>query len=111
MMPDNGHLSRGEYVMKPPVRSLVPEKPYQLEEIAPGVTRRRLYPGGKAGPEGMAAGDVAVRLKMAPSTLSTNLAGYWASTTAITSFTRSGRSRATTQPPKPPPCRRASWRI
>ena len=29
--------------MSPPIRSLVPEKPFQLEAIAPGVTRRRLY--------------------------------------------------------------------
>ncbi len=39
--------------MIPPVRSLVPEKPFAVDDIAPGVTRRRLYPGGKAGPDGI----------------------------------------------------------
>ena len=34
--------------MNLPVRSLVPEKPFHLEQIAPGVSLRRLYPGGKA---------------------------------------------------------------
>jgi hypothetical protein len=32
------------------VRSIVPEAPFLAEEIAPGVTFRRLYPGGMAGP-------------------------------------------------------------
>ncbi len=44
--------------MNPPIRSLVPEKPFQLEAIAPGVTRRRLYPGGKAGPDGIVSNPI-----------------------------------------------------
>lgn len=44
--------------MQAPVRSMVPERPYHLEAIAPGVTLRRLYPGGKAGPDNAVAGDI-----------------------------------------------------
>lgn len=44
----------------------------------------------KAGPEGMAAGDVAVRLKMAPSTLSTNL--MLLANAGLVSSRREGRS-------------------
>jgi hypothetical protein len=44
--------------MNAPTRSLVPEKPFHLEEIAPGVTFRRLYPGGKAGPDNIVANDI-----------------------------------------------------
>lgn len=36
--------------MNAPVRSIVPAKPYLVAEIPPGVSLRRLYPGGKAGP-------------------------------------------------------------
>ena len=45
--------------MNAPVRSLVPEKPFHLEEIAPGVSLRRLYPGGKAGPGNIVANPIA----------------------------------------------------
>jgi hypothetical protein len=45
--------------MKAPIRSLVPEKPYQLEQIAPGVSWRRLYPGGMAGPDNITRNDIA----------------------------------------------------
>ncbi len=38
--------------MNVPVRSMVPEQPFHVEAIAPGVTLRRLYPGGMAGPNG-----------------------------------------------------------
>ena len=31
-------------------RTIVPEKDFHSEQIAPGVTFRRLYPGGMAGP-------------------------------------------------------------
>lgn len=44
--------------MNAPVRSMVPEKPYRLEDIAPGVLLRRLYPGGKAGPDNVVANDI-----------------------------------------------------
>jgi hypothetical protein len=36
----------------PLVRSLVPAKPFHLEELSPGVLLHRLYPGGLAGPNG-----------------------------------------------------------
>jgi hypothetical protein len=35
-----------------PVRSMVPAAPFHLEDLAPGVQLRRLYPGGIAGPNG-----------------------------------------------------------
>jgi len=38
--------------MNVPVRSMVPEQPFHVEAIAPGVSLRRLYPGGMAGPNG-----------------------------------------------------------
>ena len=41
-----------------PIRSMVPEKPFHVEEIAPGVTLRRLYPGGKAGPDNIVANEI-----------------------------------------------------
>lgn len=44
--------------MNPPRRSLVPDKPFELAEIAPGVSRRRLYPGGKAGPDGIVSNPI-----------------------------------------------------
>lgn len=44
--------------MNAPVRSLVPEKPYRVTEIAPGVSLRRLYPGGKAGPDGIVSNPI-----------------------------------------------------
>ncbi len=44
--------------MSQPTRSLVPEKPFHLETIAPGVQLRRLYPGGKAGPDNIVANEI-----------------------------------------------------
>ena len=44
--------------MNPPVRSMVPEKPFHLEEIAAGIALRRLYPGGKAGPDNVVANAI-----------------------------------------------------
>jgi len=44
--------------MNAPIRSLVPEKPFHLEQIAPGVSWRRLYPGGKAGPDNITSNDI-----------------------------------------------------
>ena len=41
----------GDDAMNAPIRSMVPEKPFHLEVIAPGIALRRLYPGGKAGRE------------------------------------------------------------
>lgn len=41
-----------------PTRSLVPDRPFHLEEIAPGVSLRRLYPGGKEGPERIVANPI-----------------------------------------------------
>lgn len=37
--------------MNVPVRSLVPSAPFHVEELASGVTWRRLYPGGMMGPD------------------------------------------------------------
>ena len=42
-----------------PIRSMVPEGPYKIEEIAPGVSLRRLYPGGKLGPDNIVLNDIA----------------------------------------------------
>ena len=39
-------------------RTMVPEEPFYLEQIAPGVTLHRLYPGGMAGPNGETHNDV-----------------------------------------------------
>jgi hypothetical protein len=36
--------------MAAPIRSIVPSTPFHVEPIAPGVTFRRLYPGGMLGP-------------------------------------------------------------
>lgn len=44
--------------MTAPVRSMVPAQNYHLEQIAPGVSLRRLYPGGKAGPNNEVANDI-----------------------------------------------------
>lgn len=44
--------------MNAPTRSLVPPAPYKLAEIAPGVSVRTLYPGGKAGPDNIVANDI-----------------------------------------------------
>lgn len=44
--------------MKQPVRSLVPSEHYHVEQIAPGVTLRRLYPGGMRGPDEIVGNDV-----------------------------------------------------
>ncbi|MBW8753221.1 MAG: hypothetical protein JF595_03575 [Sphingomonadales bacterium] len=44
--------------MTHPVRSMVPPEPFHAEPIAPGVTLRRLYPGGMAGPDRVVLGDI-----------------------------------------------------
>ncbi|MCB2077844.1 MAG: hypothetical protein KDE55_09125 [Novosphingobium sp.] len=44
--------------MNAPIRSLVPEQPFRVEQVAPGVTMRRLYPGGMAGPNGETRNDI-----------------------------------------------------
>ena len=44
--------------MTAPVRSLVPSKHFHVEDLAPGVTLRRLYPGGMAGPNGETRNDI-----------------------------------------------------
>jgi hypothetical protein len=44
--------------MTKPVRSLVPPKPFYLEQIAPGVSLRRLYPGGMLGPDNIVRNDI-----------------------------------------------------
>ncbi len=44
--------------MNAPVRSMVPAQHFHSEEIAPGVTMRRLYPGGKMGPNNEVANDI-----------------------------------------------------
>ena len=44
--------------MNAAVRSLVPDQPFHLEQLAPGVSLRRLYPGGKAGPDGIVANPI-----------------------------------------------------
>ena len=41
--------------MSPPVRSMVPREPFRIEQIAAGVSLRRLYPGGLQGPNGATA--------------------------------------------------------
>ena len=45
--------------MNAPIRSLVPEKPFHLERIAPGVTWRRLHPNGMLGPDNITRNDIA----------------------------------------------------
>jgi hypothetical protein len=40
------------------VRSLLPSVPYHVDEIAPGVSLRRLYPGGMKGPNNETANDI-----------------------------------------------------
>ena len=42
-----------------PRRSLVPSEPFHCEQIAPGITFRRLYPGGMRGPNGESMNDIA----------------------------------------------------
>jgi hypothetical protein len=37
--------------MNAPVRSMVPDGPYKVEDVAPGVIKRTLYPGGMLGPD------------------------------------------------------------
>lgn len=44
--------------MDVPARSMVPPEPFHVEPIAPGVTLRRLYPGGMKGPNGETAIDI-----------------------------------------------------
>ncbi len=41
------------------VRSLVPKTNFHVDEFAPGVSLRRLYPGGLEGPNGETANDIA----------------------------------------------------
>ena len=41
-----------------PKRSMVPSAPFHAEQIAPGITFRRLYPGGMRGPDGIVANDI-----------------------------------------------------
>ena len=40
------------------VRSLVPSAPFHVEDLAPGVTWRRLYPGGMAGPDDVTRNEI-----------------------------------------------------
>jgi hypothetical protein len=40
-------------------RTIVPSEPFYAEQIAPGITFRRLYPGGMRGPNGEVHNDVA----------------------------------------------------
>lgn len=44
--------------MTPTVRSLVPSEHFHVEDIAPGVTLRRLYPGGMLGPDNVTRNDI-----------------------------------------------------
>ncbi|MDR2857166.1 MAG: hypothetical protein LBV50_04890 [Novosphingobium sp.] len=44
--------------MTAPIRSMVPPQHFHEEPIAPGVTLRRLYPGGLKGPNGETARDI-----------------------------------------------------
>ena len=44
--------------MSPPTRSMVPTKHFHVEKLASGVTLRRLYPGGMAGPNGETRIDI-----------------------------------------------------
>ena len=44
--------------MNAPVRSMVPSEHFHVEQLAPGVTLRRLYPGGMAGPNGETRIDI-----------------------------------------------------
>jgi hypothetical protein len=45
-------------LMNAPVRSMVPAENFHAEQIAPGVTLRRLYPGGKFGPNNEVANEI-----------------------------------------------------
>jgi len=44
--------------MNVPIRSMVPPEPFHIEQLAPGVSLRRLYPGGMAGPNGETRIDI-----------------------------------------------------
>lgn len=44
--------------MNAPVRSMVPPEPFHVETLVPGVTLRRLYPGGMKGPNGETENDI-----------------------------------------------------
>jgi hypothetical protein len=44
--------------MNAPIRSMVPTENFHVEPIAPGVTLRRLYPGGLKGPNAETANDI-----------------------------------------------------
>lgn len=44
--------------MTDPIRSMVPSEHFHVQQLAPGVTLRRLYPGGMAGPNGATRGDI-----------------------------------------------------
>jgi hypothetical protein len=48
----------GEKVMNAPIRSMVPAENFHVEQIAPGVSLRRLYPGGMKGPNNETAIDI-----------------------------------------------------
>lgn len=45
--------------MTAPKRSMVPETHFHVEPLAPGVSLRRLYPGGMVGPNGEMRNDIA----------------------------------------------------
>lgn len=44
--------------MNEPIRSLVPNEHYHVEQLAPGVTWRRLHPGGMMGPDNAIRNDI-----------------------------------------------------
>lgn len=44
--------------MNAPKRSMVPANPFHIEELAPGVQLRRLYPGGMIGPDAVTRNDI-----------------------------------------------------
>lgn len=44
--------------MTTPTRSMVPSRHFHVEPLAPGVSLRRLYPGGLAGPDGETRNDI-----------------------------------------------------
>ena len=44
--------------MNAPIRSMVPTEHFHVEPLAPGVSLRRLYPGGMAGPNGETSIDI-----------------------------------------------------
>ena len=44
--------------MNAPMRSMVPDRPFLVEDIAPGVTMRRLHPGGMLGPDEITRNEI-----------------------------------------------------